>query len=165
LEDLFRSESLTTFYGTFFDQRFIDYLAREFEAIDRINWRKFEGLVGEYFHREGFVVTLGPGRGDEGVDARIWPKDADAASRPPAMLVQCKRQQENVSKVVLKALYADVLHEKAESGLIVTTSALSPGAKKVRSVRSYPIKDADRSALRTWIAQMRSPGSGVFLGE
>ncbi|MBN2266221.1 MAG: restriction endonuclease [Candidatus Aminicenantes bacterium] len=165
LQDLFRSESLATFYGEFFDQRFIDYLARQFDAIDRINWRKFEGLVGEYFHREGFLVKLGPGRADEGVDARIWPKDADAGSRPPAILVQCKRQRQSVPKVVVKALYADVLHEKAESGLIVTTSTLSPGAKKVCSVRSYPIKDVDRVSLRTWIEEMRSPGTGVFLGE
>jgi restriction system protein len=164
LEGLFRSESLETYYGQFFDQRFIDYLARNFEDIDRINWRKFEGLVGEYFHRDGFHVKLGPGRNDEGIDARVWPKEGDV-DRPPAILVQCKRQKETIEKVVVKALYADVIHEEAKSGLIVTTSALSPGAKKVCSVRSYPIRSADRAAVRRWIDEMRSPGSGVFLGE
>jgi restriction system protein len=164
LEDLFRSEALTTLHGEFFDQRFIDYLARQFDDVDHMNWRKFEGLAGEYFHREGFQVKLGPGRNDEGVDARIWPKDGDP-SRPPAILVQCKREKEKVSKVVLKALYADVLHEKAKSGLIVTTSTLSRGARQVRSARSYPIRDADRGTLRKWLEEMRSPGSGVWLGE
>ena len=37
LSELFRSESLETYYGKFFDQRYIDYLFRNFEAIDRIN--------------------------------------------------------------------------------------------------------------------------------
>ena len=60
LRDLFRSESLETKYGTFFDQRFIDYLSRNFRRIDEINWRKFEGLTGEYFDKVGFQVEIGP---------------------------------------------------------------------------------------------------------
>jgi hypothetical protein len=53
--------------------------------------------------------------------------------------VQCKRQKEKVGKVVVNALWADVEHEKAKSGLIVTTTAVSPGARKVPAVRAYPI--------------------------
>ena len=64
LRDLFLSESLKTQYGTFFDQRFVDYLARNFGRIDEIHWRKFEGLAGEFFEREGFRVEMGPGRAD-----------------------------------------------------------------------------------------------------
>jgi restriction system protein len=37
LQDLFSSESLDTFYGTFIDQRYIDYLAKNFKAVDGIN--------------------------------------------------------------------------------------------------------------------------------
>src|SRR5262249_1711978 len=44
LRDLFTSESLETRYGAFLDQRFIDYLDRNFDAADKMNWRKFEGL-------------------------------------------------------------------------------------------------------------------------
>ena len=73
LEELFRSEGLETLYGSFFDQRYIDYLHRNFEDIDRVNWRKFEGLTGEYFDRQGFRVEMGPGRGDDGVDVRVLP--------------------------------------------------------------------------------------------
>ena len=36
LKELFTSESLTTMHGSFFDQRFIDYLSRNFPAIDSI---------------------------------------------------------------------------------------------------------------------------------
>ena len=39
LRDLFDSESLETQYGRFFDQRFVDYLDRNFGRIGEINWR------------------------------------------------------------------------------------------------------------------------------
>jgi restriction system protein len=39
LDGLFHSESLDTYYGTFLDQRFIDYLGANFDDIDSMNWR------------------------------------------------------------------------------------------------------------------------------
>ncbi len=164
LEDLFRSESLTTTYGEFFDQRFIDFLAANFLEIDNVNWRKFEGLTAEFFSRVGFRVDVGPGRNDGGVDLRLWPEPSRPGA-PPAVIVQCKRQKKAIEKVIVKALYADVLAEKAESGLIVTTSALAPGAQAVCTARAYPVSAADRTALKAWIAAMRTPDAGVFLGE
>lgn len=160
LEDLFRTEGLETQYGRFFDQRYIDYLHRNFDDIDRINWRKFEGLTAEYFDRQGFRVELGPGRNDGGIDVRVWSAKA-VPDCPPATIIQCKRQKESVSKVIVKSLYADVLDERADSGLIVTTSKLSPGARAVCVARSYPIDEAHRDTLRTWIEEMRKPGLGM----
>jgi len=164
LKDLFESESLGTLYGQFLDQRFIDYLQRNFSDIDAMNWRKFEGLTGEFFSRNGFEVEMGEGRNDGGIDARIWPSNVDK-SLPPALLVQCKRQKDKVEKVVVKGLYADILAEEAESGLIVTTSCLSPGAETTCKVRGYPIRQANRKTLKQWIEAMRSPWAGVWLGE
>jgi restriction system protein len=162
LRDLFNSEGLTPLYGKFIDQRYLDFLNRNFGAIDSIHWRKFEGLTGEFFDRAGFCVELGPGRNDEGVDVRVWPK-AKAPDDPPAIIIQCKRQKEHVGKVVVKALYADILSERAQSGLIVTTTRLSRGAKAVCTARNYPIEEADRSTLKDWIGQLRKPGHGSFL--
>jgi len=130
LADLFRSESLDTYYGAFFDQRFIDYLYSNFDEIDSMNWRKFEGFTAEFFKRSGFAVEIGPGRNDDNVDVRVWPIENEKYL-PPTLLVQCKRQKEKVEKVVVKALYADILDAKAQSGLIVTTSMLSPGAETI----------------------------------
>lgn len=162
LRDLFESERLDTLYGTFVDQQYIDYLHRNFDDIDRINWRKFEGLTGEYFDRAGFHVSMGPGRNDDGVDVRVWPAENDT-HLPPAIIVQCKRQRKAVEKVVVKALYADVLQERADSGLIVTSSVLSPGARKICEARKYPILEADRSAVRQWISELRKPGAGIVI--
>ena len=160
LKDLFDSEGLNSSYGKFFDQRYIDFLHQNFPRIDSINWRKFEYLTGEFLDRQGFHVEMGKGRGDDGVDVRAWLKDQEEDG--PQIIVQCKRQRNAVPKVVLKALYADVVHEKARSGLLVTTNTISPGAEDTRIARAYPIQVADRPTLREWLAKLRSPGVGDF---
>lgn len=164
LSGLFESESLTTQYGQFFDQRYLDYLSKNFDSIDKINWRKFEGLTGEFFARHGFHVDMGPGRNDGNIDVRVWQQAAHETS-PPAILVQCKREKKKVSKLVVKALYADIIDENAHSGLIVTSTALSPGAEKVCRARAYPIQQANRETLQQWIQVMRTPAKGIFLAE
>jgi len=164
LAELFRSEKLNTPHGKFLDQRFVDFLSHNFESIDQINWRKFEGLTCEFFEKMGFRVEIGEGRDDGNVDARIW-SPAKPEAGPPLMIVQCKREKAKVGKVVVKALYADVTHENAELGLIVTTSALSPGARNVCTARSYPVVEANRQTSKRWISAMRTPYSGIFLGE
>jgi restriction system protein len=161
LRDLFKSEGLGAPDGAFVEQRYIDFLHRNFERIDQINWRKFEGLTGDFFQREGYRVELGPGRNDGGVDLRIWSGEVEPGL-PPTILVQCKRQKTPVERVVMKALYADILHEGADSGLIVTTSRISPGAGDDRTARGYPIESANRGTLRTWIESMRKPGAGFL---
>jgi restriction system protein len=160
LKNLFESESLETQYGRFLDQRYIDYLAQN--LVGEINWRKFEGLTAEFFAREGYHVDLGPGRSDDGIDVRLW---RDKNDGPPTLLVQCKRQQAKIDKMVVKSLCADVEHHKAGSGLIVTTSSLSMGARETCVARSYPIREANRETVAKWIKRMRTPSSGVFLGE
>ncbi|MBB4283923.1 restriction system protein [Agrobacterium tumefaciens] len=155
LNGLFQNAGLETQHSKFFDQRYIDYLSQNFDKIDQMHWRKFEGLTAEFFEREGFRVHLGPGSNDGGVDLRIYPVDA-SSERPPMILVQCKRQKAKIDKTLVKAVYADVLDENAETGLIVTTSTLSPGAEAVRTARNYPVEAADRRTLRTWLDKLRS---------
>ena len=70
-----------------------------------------------------------------------------------------------MGKLVVKALWADIQAEKANSGLIVTTSSLSPGARSTATARAYPIYEANRATLAKWITSMRTPDMGVFLGE
>jgi HJR/Mrr/RecB family endonuclease len=155
LQSLFVDESLETQHGQFFDQRFIDYIERNYDEIGNIHWRKFEGLAGEFFAREGFEVDMGPGRNDDGIDLRIYPKET-RPDAPPLIIVQCKRQKAKIGKTLLKSVYADVLHEGAESGLIVTSSTLAPGTETMRQARGYPIEAADRKTLLEWLRKMRS---------
>jgi restriction system protein len=163
LRALFDSESLQTPHGQFIDQRFIDYLERNHPRLDEMNWRKFEGLTAEYFSRKGFEVEIGPGRDDGGVDVRVW-SPGQKGQHPPVTLIQCKRQKQKIDKVIVKSLWADVSDEGADSGLIVTTSFLSPGADNVRKARAYPIDCANRARITSWLSELRTPGRGVFFG-
>jgi len=162
LHELFTSENLEPLHGTFFDQRFIDYLAQNFDAVDRMQWRKFEGLIGEYFDKKGYAVAMGPGRNDGGVDIRVW-RRIPTPGEPPTLLVQCKRTQDTVGQVVVKALWADMVHEDVPTGLIVTTSAVEPGAVRTGVARRYHVGRTEREKLRKWIEAMRTPGTGIVL--
>jgi len=164
LEDLFKSESLKSQYGEFIDQRFIDFLNRNQDKLGEMHWRKFEGLTAEYFDRQGYRVEIGPGRNDGGVDVRVW-KDNAGEGEAPLILVQCKRYKNKIDRTVVKALWADVQWEKAESGLIVTTSSIAPGAQNDCVARGYNIQQADKNVIGTWLESMKTPGSGVFMGK
>jgi restriction system protein len=153
LDALFRDAGFDPIHGHFFDQRYIDYLSTNAEEVGAIHWRQFERLTAEFFTRHGYNVDLGPGRGDGGVDVRVW---RAGGSGPPLMLIQCKRQKDVVEQVYVKALYADVLDEKAASGLLVTTSRLEPCAARWCAAHSYKIDSAERPKLRTWIEQLRT---------
>lgn len=161
LTDLFTSEKLPV-DGLFFDQRFVNYLAARPSLLSKIHWRQFEMLAAEWLQREGYDVQLGPGRDDGGVDIRAWRRDV-VPGTPPAIIVQCKRQKGKVDKQVVKALWADLIDEKANAGLIVTTSDLSPGAAEVVTARAYPVTVANGNEVKQWVTAMRSPAAGVII--
>jgi restriction system protein len=164
LEDLFESENVAATYGLFFDQRFIDFLHRNFERIDEIHWRNFEKLTAEYLDREGYEVELGPGRNDGGIDVRVWPQDGNVQG-PPLLVVQCKRTASAVDVTTLKAFHADIVHAQAAEGLIVTTSHISSAGQRLNTARGYEIAEANRQTIRLWLDELRSPGSGIFFAR
>ncbi|MEI2400504.1 MULTISPECIES: restriction endonuclease [Paenibacillus] len=162
LQSLFKSRSLETQHGVYFDQRFIDYLSQHSERIGQIHWRKFEGLTCEFFEKQGYFVEIGPGSNDGGIDARAWRKDPKGGSSP-TFLIQCKRRKEKIDQMVIKALYYDVEVENAEAGLIVTSNMLSPSAEQLLTAREHPIEKADRETLKKWLHIMRTPWKGTFM--
>ncbi|WP_372029199.1 restriction endonuclease [Pseudomonas kurunegalensis] len=160
LDQLFGKAEHASEDGAFIDQRFVDYLSVNKDRIGDMHWRRFEELTAEFFQRQGFRVDLGPGSGDDGVDVRVWKPDSEPGANP-LCLVQCKRQKAKVEKVVIKGLLADVQWEKAEYGVIVTSSTLSPGAKTTIEARGYPIRAVERDAVVKWLTALRTPGTGI----
>lgn len=160
LKKLFTGANETPEKGEFIDQRFIDYLSNNHDRLPEMHWRKFEELAAEFFHREGYKVQLGPGSNDDGVDVRVWKPDSDPTDNP-LCLVQCKRHKAKVDRVTVKGLYADIEHEGAEYGVIVTTSELSPAARSTVAARGYPIREIEREGLRKWLSLLRAPGTGI----
>lgn len=160
LESLFSGTSDQPEFGRYIDQRFIDYLSVNQQRLSDMHWRKFEELTGEFFHREGLQVELGPGSNDDGVDIRLWKPDQKLEDSPH-LIVQCKRHKAKIEKVIIKGLYADVVYQGASYGLIVTTSELSPGSRTTIAARGYPIQEVNRSELGQWLTHLRTPGTGI----
>lgn len=160
LNGLFNGTDQRPEKGRFIDQRYIDYLSNNHDRIGDMHWRQFEKLTAEFYERNGYKVDLGPGSGDDGVDVRVW-KPNPGPDDSPLCIVQCKRQKNKIEKVVVKGLHADVQFERAEYGVIVTTSELSPGAKKTISARGYDIRAVERNSVKDWVTKLRTPGTGI----
>jgi restriction system protein len=90
LDRLFQGEHIPDDPEVYLDQRYIDYLAQNGEDMSKVHWRNFERLTTEFFKRRGYVVELGSGTKDGGVDVRVW-TDNESKTGPPLMLIQCKR--------------------------------------------------------------------------
>ena len=136
------------------DQRFIDYLNSQPADLERIHWRQFEYLVGEYFRRSGYQVTVTPPSGDGGIDATAV-RD-DNALGPELVFVQAKRlagsNQVGIDSV--KALWTDVNDQFATRGVIATTTVLARGAREFCEARKYRISAAERDDVNSWIERL-----------
>ena len=158
LNNLFSQHEPVVTEGEFFDQRFIDFLSVNQDKLGDIHWRKFEELISECFNKFGYKVELGPGTNDDGVDVRVWMDDKSTA---PEYIIQCKRHKAKIDKVTVKGLYADVLHNEANMGLLVTTSEFSVGARKTVKARGYPVEEVNGDMVKQWLVELRTPGSGI----
>jgi len=159
ISDLFEQYQPVVSSGEFLDQRFINYLSSNGNKLGTIHWRKFEELIAECFVRFGYTVELGPGSNDDGVDIRVWNEEKEAA---PKYIIQCKRTKSKIDKVTIKGLYADVIHEGSKSGLLITSSELSIGARQTIEARGYPLEEVNGDNIRSWLSQLRTPGSGII---
>lgn len=155
LNDLFQSEHIPADPEVYFDQRYIDYLVSNSEDLERIQWRNFERLTGEFFARRGYDVSLGPGGDDGGIDVRVWIQDAQKMG-PPLLVIQCKRHKDthDVEINTVKAFWTDVEYEGAHRGLIATTSRIAPGGLKVSRARRWPLGFAENKQIQHWVRTM-----------
>lgn len=158
LNDLFDKYHPVVSHGSFLDQRFLNFLSNNHAKLGDIHWRKFEELISECFSKSGYKVELGPGTNDDGVDIRVW---KDTVQTHPEFIIQCKRYKTKIDKVTIKGLYADVLDAQAQTGLLVTTSEFSPGARTTISARKYPIKEVNGDKVSEWLKALRTPGTGI----
>jgi restriction system protein len=152
LSDIFNCEIKGT-GNSFLEQTIINYLAANLEKLETMHWRNFERFCAEYFQRLGYEVKLGPGSHDGGIDIKIY--DSTDPTKP-LILIQCKRNSRtNKVKIeTVKAFYSDVLFENAKTGIIVTTSTIETGGKKISTARNYPLKFVENDDIKEWALNM-----------
>jgi restriction system protein len=158
LNDLFGSEDIpaNTSPDCYFDQRYIDYLNAQPEEVEKIHWRQFEFLTGEYFRRHGYRVEITPPRGDGGID--VIAKRVNEVSGPDLVLIQCRRYAKDhpLTPDEIRAFWAVVDENDATKGLIVTTSRITEGGQRFINARKYRFSAIEGGNVRKWIASLSS---------
>ncbi len=129
-----------------------------------MHWRNFERFCAEYFRKLNYVVELGPGSKDGGIDIRAY--DSSNAVKP-TIVIQCKRHNEThkVEIEVVKAFFADVLFENAKHGIIITTSYIERGGKTISSARNYPLSFIEHDEVKKIAGSMWRYHTGLGAGS
>jgi restriction endonuclease Mrr len=74
------------------------------------------------------------------------------------VIVQAKRHSSrSVGIETIKALWADVIEQPGSRGLIATTSALAPGAKRYCEARAYRLTAAEGDTVKQWLCSLARP--------
>jgi hypothetical protein len=110
------------------NRELIDYFASHPKELENLHWRHFEELIAAVFKNYGYETVLGTGSHDQGVDLRLIQKDPIGEV---ITLVQVKRYAalNPIGLEAVQALSGAVDAERANRGLLVTSSRFLPGAK------------------------------------
>ena len=119
------------------------------KAIDGLNWRQFEQLVGEAFRRQGYSITETGGNGPDGGVDLILRKDREK------YLVQCKHWRSlKVGVAVIREFFGAMAVEGAAGGFVVTSGRFTKEAEAFASGRNIELIDG--TVLKHWIAQHKA---------
>ena len=118
---------------------------RSSNALEKMSWREFEGLVAETFRRQGYRVVE---RGGEGPDGGI---DLELYRGGDRYLVQCKQwKSSKVGVAIVRELFGVMSAEHAAGGFVVASGEFTQEAKSFAEGRSIHLVDARK--LRSLIA-------------
>lgn len=131
----------------------IEYFSTHPDDMYKLHPRKFEMLLEAVFRNQGYRTELGPGWSDGGVDVRLYQKDSIGEI---CTLVQAKRYKQSIPirLEAVASLAALVDDEKANRGLLVTTSRFLPGVEKFAEKQSHRITLANSTDIAKWCEEV-----------
>jgi len=88
------------------------------EAIQSLEWKRFELLCVQYYEQMGFTVKTVPHGPDGGIDATLYKAGLDA----PVAVVQCKAWGKPVKVEQVRALGGSMLAHKVKRGVFWSLS-------------------------------------------
>jgi hypothetical protein len=126
------------------------WLADHPDALSDLHWRDFETLVADLFDRAGFDVTLTAASEDRGADLYVA-RHTGLGSL--LYVVECKRYRRDrpVGPGLVRELRGVVDRERANAGILVTTSFFSEGARDEQRTIPFRISLRDNQAVRHWL--------------
>jgi restriction system protein len=135
----------------------LKHLAREPHSVYQLPPRRFEELVAKILEDQGCEVTLTKQTRDGGYDilGRIT-----AGSVPLLFLAECKRYAEDrtVGVEVVRNLYGVIEMQRANFGMIITTSSFTKDAREEK-LRIGPRLDLKEFGdLKAWLQRYRDAG-------
>src|SRR5574343_691146 len=116
------------------------------DALEKMSWRDFEGLVAEAFRQQGYRVLE---RGGDGPDGGV---DLELHMGSDKYLVQCKQwKSTKVGVATVRELYGVMTAERAVGGFVVASGQFTEEARSFAEGRS--IKLIPAQSLLTMIQQ------------
>lgn len=128
------------------------------QSIRQLDWREFEQLLTEVFHRQGYVSEhIGDPAGDGGVDIRLT-RDGKTT------LVQCKHWKAwKVDVKVVRELLGVMSSERADYGVVVTSGQFTGEAEDFARKNGIHLIAADE--FEKMIASVQRGGGGPGVGS
>ncbi|MHB1653900.1 MAG: restriction endonuclease [Desulfitobacteriaceae bacterium] len=116
--------------------------------LDTLSGEQFEDVVKGLVERMGFVAEKTQASHDGGIDIWAYSNNALNGGR---YIIQCKRWRPTVSVDVVRDLYGTVVREKADGGILITTSDVSVDSHKwvEESPHKIPIRLITGPQLRS----------------
>ena len=120
------------------------------EILYTIDPYKFEEVIGELLYKKGFEVNISQKTRDGGFDILALTKQGGI---PFKTLVECKRHKKTVGVEIVRS-FCDVIEtEKANKGILVTTSYFSKPAIARKNKKGELLDLVNRDGLIDWIAE------------
>lgn len=124
------------------------------DALEKMSWQEFEGLVAETFRRQGYRVVE---RGGDGPDGGV---DVELHMGSDKYLVQCKQwKSQKVGVATVRELYGVMTAERAVGAFVVASGAFTDEAKSFADGRAIKLFDARK--LRSIIGQVPSSATAA----
>jgi restriction system protein len=127
-------------------------LDKQPDLLWQVPSRRFEELVAEILHKQGYEIELTPASADGGFDMYAAKKDGIGTF---LYLVECKRYTppNKVGVEIVRALNGVVQSKQATAGAIVTTSYFTTGAEKFQREQEHRMHLHDYIVLRRWVSE------------
>ena len=125
-------------------------LSEKPSLIYELSPRKFEEVVAELLHRQGYEITVTPLSRDGGKDIYAGQKTALGSF---LYIVQCKKYSPDnpVGVGLVRELYGVVEAEKATAGILATTSFFTRPAKEFQKQIEFRVSLQDYFGIQKWL--------------
>jgi restriction system protein len=131
-------------------KRIITGIYQDNSLLTKIEPREFEEIIAEMLSMQGFKVELTKQTRDNGFDI-IAIKYLDKIS-PLKFLVECKRYtSQKVGVEIIRGFKDVIMTEKANKGIIVTTSYFSKDATRKMQEIPYLLDFKDKDNVIEWV--------------